>query len=57
MNELTASGMTILLITSELPEMMAMADRILVMHRGEVSAEFDRSNATQEKIVHAAMGA
>ncbi|MCC8166710.1 MAG: sugar ABC transporter ATP-binding protein [Planctomycetes bacterium] len=57
MNELTASGMTILLITSELPELLAMADRILVMHRGHITAEFDRDSATQENIVHAAMGA
>ena len=57
MNELTSAGVTILLITSELPELMAMADRILVMHRGEVTAEFARSEATQEKIVQAAMGA
>ena len=57
MNELTAAGVTILLITSELPELMAMADRIMVMHRGEVTAVFDRGDATQEKIVQAAMGA
>ncbi|MCC8109228.1 MAG: D-xylose ABC transporter ATP-binding protein, partial [Planctomycetes bacterium] len=57
MNELTASGMTILLITSELPELLAMSDRILVMHRGHITAEFDRDSATQENIVHAAMGA
>ena len=56
MNELTAAGVTILLITSELPELMAMADRILVMHRGEVSAEYSRAEATQENIVRAAMG-
>ncbi|MDR1745377.1 MAG: sugar ABC transporter ATP-binding protein [Planctomycetota bacterium] len=57
MNDLTAAGMTILLITSELPELLAMADRILVMHRGAISGEFSREDATQEKIVQAAMGA
>ena len=56
MNELTRTGVTILLITSELPELLAMADRILVMHRGTITAEFDRASATQENIVHAAMG-
>jgi ABC-type sugar transport system ATPase subunit len=57
MNQLTAGGVTILLITSELPELLAMSDRILVMHRGMVTQIFDRSDATQENIVHAAMGA
>ncbi len=57
MNELTRRGMTILLITSELPELLAMADRIIVMHRGEITSEFARGEATQENIVHAAMGA
>ncbi len=57
MNQLTAEGVTILLITSELPELLAMSDRVLVMHRGEVTQIFDRSEATQENIVHAAMGA
>lgn len=57
MNSLTASGMTIVLITSELPELLAMADRILVLHRGKIMKEFGRGQATQETIVHAAMGA
>ncbi len=57
MNHLTATGMTIILITTELPELLAMADRILVMHRGELIHEFQRGEATQENIVHAAMGA
>jgi ABC-type sugar transport system ATPase subunit len=56
MNELTAQGMSILLITSELPELLAMSDRILVMHRGRVTAEFSRAEATQEKLMQAAMG-
>jgi ABC-type sugar transport system ATPase subunit len=57
MNQLTSEGVTILLITSELPELLAMSDRIVVMHRGRVTQIFDRSEATQENIVHAAMGA
>ncbi len=57
MNRLTADGMAILLITSELPELLAMSDRILVMHRGRIASEFVRGEATQENIVHAAMGA
>jgi len=56
MNQWTDQGMAILLITSELPELLAMSDRILVMHRGKITAEFDRDETTQERIIHAAMG-
>jgi ABC-type sugar transport system ATPase subunit len=56
MNQWTAQGMAILLITSELPELLAMSDRILVMHRGRITAELTKDEATQEKIIHAAMG-
>ncbi len=56
MNQWTAAGMALVLITSEMPELLAMADRILVMHRGTVTAELPRAAATQEAILHAAMG-
>jgi ribose transport system ATP-binding protein len=56
MNRWTEQGMAILLITSELPELLAMSDRIIVMHRGRITAEFDRDEANQEKIMGAAMG-
>lgn len=56
MNSWTANGMAILLITSELPELLAMSDRIMVMHRGKVSSWFTRRQASQEKITRAAMG-
>ncbi|MBU1338283.1 MAG: ATP-binding cassette domain-containing protein, partial [Acidobacteria bacterium] len=56
MNRWTAMGMGILLITSELPELLAMSDRIIVLHRGRISAEFERDRATQENIIQAAMG-
>jgi ABC-type sugar transport system ATPase subunit len=56
MNRWTSSGMGILLITSELPELLAMSDRIITLHRGRISAEFRREQATQEKIIQAAMG-
>jgi ABC-type sugar transport system ATPase subunit len=39
-----------------MPELLAMSDRIIVMHRGEITAEFTRQTATQEKILNAAMG-
>ncbi len=56
MNRLTAKGLTILLTTSELPELLAMSDRIVVLHRGRIQAELERSEATQEKVIGAAMG-
>ena len=56
MNEWTSSGMAILLISSELPELLGMSDRLLVMHRGRVTAEFDRRQATPQAVLAAAMG-
>jgi ABC-type sugar transport system ATPase subunit len=56
MNKWTAAGIAIVLITSEMPELLAMSDRIIVMHRGEITAEFASSDATQERILAAAMG-
>jgi len=56
MNEWTAQGIAILLITSEMPELLTLSDRIMVMHRGECTAEFSREQATPEKILAAAMG-
>jgi ABC-type sugar transport system ATPase subunit len=55
MEKWKAEGMAIVLITSELPELLLLADRILVMHRGRISAELDRSNATGERVIQAAM--
>ncbi len=56
MNDWTSRGIGILLITSELPELLAMSDRILVMHRGRINGEFQHAQATQEAIIKAAMG-
>jgi ribose transport system ATP-binding protein len=56
MNQWTEQGLAILLITSELPELLAMSDRIIVMHRGRITAELKKDEATQEKIIRAAMG-
>ncbi len=56
MNALTAKGIAILLITSEMPELLAMSDRILVMHRGEVTDCIEREDFSAERILHAAMG-
>ncbi len=56
MNQWTAQGLAIMLISSEMPELLAMSDRIIVMHRGKITAEFTADDATQEKILRAAMG-
>ncbi len=56
MNQWTSQGIAIVLITSEMPELLAMSDRIIVMHRGKITAEFSREQASQEKILKAAMG-
>jgi len=56
MNAWSQKGIAIVLITSEMPELLAMSDRIIVMHRGRITAEFSRESATQEKILAAAMG-
>lgn len=57
MSDLAAQGMAILMISSELPEVLGMSDRILVMREGRVTGLFERSEATQEKIMQAAMQA
>jgi len=56
MNELTSQGMAIIMVSSDMPEIMAMSDRILVMREGRQMAIFDRREATQEKVLAAAMG-
>ena len=56
MNRLTARGAAILMISSELPELLGMSDRILVMHRGRIQAELQAQGATQERVLSAALG-
>ena len=56
MNRLTARGAGIIMISSELPELLGMSDRILVMHRGRIQAELDAREATQERVLTAALG-
>ena len=48
--------MAIIMISSELPEVLAMSDRILVMHEGRVTGAFTRHEADQERVMFAAMG-
>jgi ribose transport system ATP-binding protein len=54
MNELVAQGVAILMVSSELPEIMGMSDRVLVMRRGEIVGVFDKTEMTDERILNAA---
>jgi rhamnose transport system ATP-binding protein len=56
MGELASRGMAILMISSELPEVIGMSDRIAVMHAGTIVATLDRRAATQERILELALG-
>jgi ABC-type sugar transport system ATPase subunit len=56
MNRLTAEGAGIIMISSELPELLGMSDRVLVMHRGRVQTVLERGDATEERVVGAALG-
>ncbi|MET0977022.1 MAG: sugar ABC transporter ATP-binding protein [Leifsonia sp.] len=54
LSELAGRGMGILMISSELPEVLGMADRVLVMREGSITAEIDRADATSESVMFAA---
>jgi rhamnose transport system ATP-binding protein len=56
MNELSRQGKAIVLISSDLPEILAMSDRIVVLREGRITGRFTRGQATQEKIMAAATG-
>lgn len=55
-NELLEKGVCVLMISSELPEVLGVSDRILVMHEGKFNGEFLHREASQEKIMHCATG-
>jgi ribose transport system ATP-binding protein len=56
MNDLVRRGVAVLIISSELPEVIGMCDRILVMHAGRIAGELASEGATQEHIMHLATG-
>lgn len=56
MNELVSKGAAIIMVSSEMPEVLGMSDRIIVMHEGKLTGEFDRKEANQENIMKAASG-
>jgi len=56
MSKLAQEGKAIIMISSEMPEILGMSDRVLVMHEGRVGGVFERKDATQETIMRAATG-
>ncbi len=55
-NRLTAEGKAVILVSSELPELIGMSDRILMLHEGRIGGSFTRAQATQETLMEAALG-
>jgi ribose transport system ATP-binding protein len=53
--ELAAAGLGIIMVSSELPEILAISDRILVMADGRITAQFEAANATEDNILKAAI--
>ena len=53
---LASEGMAVIMISSELPEVLGMSDRVMVMHEGELMGTLDRADATQEKVMQLASG-
>ncbi|KGG80533.1 D-ribose transporter ATP-binding protein [Caloranaerobacter azorensis H53214] len=56
MNKLVENGVAVVMISSELPEILGMSDRILVMHEGKIKGELENKNVTQEEIMYYATG-
>ncbi len=56
MNQLAAQGTAIVMVSSEMPEIIGMSDRVMVMHEGRMAGEFTREDVTQEKIMLKASG-
>jgi len=56
MSELAASGLSVIMVSSEIPEIMGMADRVIVMREGRIAGRFERAELTAEKLVRAAAG-
>jgi ribose transport system ATP-binding protein len=56
LEDLARQGACVILISSELPEILGMCDRVLVLHEGRVAGEFDAAATTEEEVLHAASG-
>lgn len=55
-NRLASEGLAIVVVSSELPEVLGLSDRVIVLHEGRIAAEMDKSEATPEKVMAAATG-
>ena len=55
-NQLAAAGVAVLMISSELPEVLGVSDRVVVMHERRVAGELTTADATQESVMHLATG-
>ena len=56
MHELAETGMAIIMISSELPEVLGMSDRVIIMHNGRVAGELTAGEATEEEVLMFATG-
>jgi rhamnose transport system ATP-binding protein len=56
LSRLAADGVAVVMVSSELPEVLGMADRVLVVHEGRITAELSRAEATEESVMFAATG-
>ncbi len=56
LDSLVGQGLAVLMISSELPEVLGMADRVLVLREGRITAEFSRADATEDAVMRAATG-
>lgn len=54
--DLAEQGVAVMLISSDLPEVLSLADRVLVMREGRLVGEFHGEQATQESVIHLAVG-
>jgi rhamnose transport system ATP-binding protein len=56
MSELAAQGLSVIMVSSEIPEILGMSDRVIVMRQGRMVAIYDRDGLDAEKLVRAAAG-
>jgi rhamnose transport system ATP-binding protein len=56
LSQLAADGLAVVMVSSELPEVLGMADRVLVMHEGRLTADIARADADEESVMRAATG-
>ena len=56
MSELVAQGLSVVMVSSELPEILGMSDRVIVMRQGRIVGRFDRSELDAERLVRTATG-